>query len=32
MGIKQTNLYRVLPGLEQESNVKKQGRGWHAAT
>lgn len=32
MGIKQTYLYRVLPGLEQESKVKKQGRGWHAAT
>ena len=29
MGIKQNYLYRVLPGLEQESKVKKQGRGWH---
>jgi hypothetical protein len=29
MGIKQNYLYRVLPGLEQENKVKKQGRGWH---
>ncbi len=29
MGIKQNYLYRVLPGLEQESKVEKQGRGWH---
>jgi hypothetical protein len=29
MGIKQNYLYRVLPGLEQESKVQKQGRGWH---
>ena len=29
MGIKQNYLYRVLPGLEQEGKVKKQGRGWH---
>ena len=29
MGIKQNYLYRVLPGLEQEKKVKKQGRGWH---
>lgn len=29
MGIKQNYLYRVLPGLEQESKVSKQGRGWH---
>lgn len=28
-GIKQIYLYRVLPGLEQESKVEKQGRGWH---
>jgi ribosomal protein S25 len=28
MGIKQNYLYRVLPGLEQEGKVKKQGRGW----
>ena len=29
MGIKQNYLYRVLPGLEQENKVNKQGRGWH---
>jgi hypothetical protein len=29
MGIKQNYLYRVLPGLEQEGKVSKQGRGWH---
>ena len=29
MGIKQNYLYRVLPGLEQEKKIKKQGRGWH---
>jgi hypothetical protein len=29
MGIKQNYLYRVLPGLEQESKVAKKGRGWH---
>jgi hypothetical protein len=29
MGIKQNYLYRVLPGLEQESKVRKVGRGWH---
>ncbi|MDQ6810428.1 MAG: hypothetical protein M3Z95_00835 [Actinomycetota bacterium] len=29
MGIKQNYLYRVLPGLEQEGKVTKQGRGWH---
>jgi hypothetical protein len=29
MGIKQNYLYRVLPGLEQEGKVEKQGRGWH---
>jgi hypothetical protein len=28
MGIKQNYLYRVLPGLEQENKVRKQGRGW----
>lgn len=31
MGIKQNYLYRVLPGLEQEKKIKKQGRGWHAS-
>jgi hypothetical protein len=29
MGIKQNYLYRVLPGLEQEKKVRKDGRGWH---
>jgi hypothetical protein len=29
MAIKQNYLYRVLPGLEQEKKIKKQGRGWH---
>jgi hypothetical protein len=28
MGIKQNYLYRVLPGLQQENKVAKQGRGW----
>jgi hypothetical protein len=32
MGIKQSYLYRVLPGLEQEKKVKKEGRGWHPAS
>lgn len=30
MGIKQNYLYRVLPGLEGEGKVHKEGRGWHA--
>jgi hypothetical protein len=29
MGIKQNYLYRVLPGLQKEAKVEKQGRGWH---
>jgi CRP-like cAMP-binding protein len=29
MGIKQNYLYRVLPGLEQDGMVRKEGRGWH---
>jgi hypothetical protein len=29
MGIKQNYLYRVLPTLEEERKVSKQGRGWH---
>jgi hypothetical protein len=28
MGIKQNYLYRVLPGLEQDGKVKRDGRGW----
>jgi hypothetical protein len=31
MGIKQNYLYRVLPGLEADKQVRKEGRGWHAA-
>jgi ribosomal protein S25 len=31
MGIATTYLYRVLPGLEKEGKVRKQGRRWHAA-
>jgi predicted Rossmann fold nucleotide-binding protein DprA/Smf involved in DNA uptake len=30
MGIQQNYLYRVLPGLEQEGKVRKEGRGWFA--
>jgi hypothetical protein len=30
MGIQQNYLYRVLPSLEQDGKVAKQGRGWHA--
>jgi hypothetical protein len=30
MGIKQNYLYRVLPALEQDKKIVKQGRGWHA--
>ncbi len=30
MGVKQNCLYRVLPTLEDEGKVSKQGRGWHA--
>jgi hypothetical protein len=29
MGIGQNYLYRILPGLEREGKVAKQGRGWH---
>jgi hypothetical protein len=29
MGIKQNYLYRVLPTLEEDGRVRKQGRGWH---
>ena len=28
MGIQQNYLYRVLPGLEQDKKVRKEGRGW----
>ena len=30
MGIASTYLYKVLPGLQKEGKVRKQGRGWHA--
>ncbi len=30
MGIKQNYLYRVMPTLEKEGMVRKEGRGWHA--
>jgi hypothetical protein len=30
MGIKQNYLYRVLPSLQKDKLVKKQGKGWHA--
>jgi len=30
MGIKQNYLYRVLPGLQKDGLVRKEGRGWHA--
>jgi hypothetical protein len=29
MGIATNYLYRVLPGLEKEGKVRKDGRGWH---
>ena len=28
MGIQQNYLYRVLPSLEQDGKVRKEGRGW----
>ena len=31
MGIKQNYLYRVLPTLQNDGQVKKEGRGWHPA-
>jgi hypothetical protein len=30
MGIATNYLYRVLPGLEKEGKIRKEGRGWHA--
>ena len=30
MGIKQNYLYRVLPELQKDGLVRKEGRGWHA--
>src|SRR5690348_7712047 len=29
MGIQQNYLYRVLPALQKEGLVRKEGRGWH---
>ena len=29
MGIKQNYLYRVMPGLQQDGLVRKEGRGWY---
>lgn len=31
MGIHQNYLYRVLPGLQADGKVRKEGRGWHPA-
>jgi CRP-like cAMP-binding protein len=30
MGIQQNYLYRVLPSLQKDGIVRKEGRGWHA--
>jgi hypothetical protein len=30
MGIKQNYLYRVMPELQKDGLVRKEGRGWHA--
>ena len=29
MKIKQNYLYRVMPGLQQDGLVKKEGKGWY---
>ena len=29
MGIQQNYLYRVLPSLQKDGLVRKEGRGWH---
>jgi hypothetical protein len=31
MGIHQNYLYRVLPGLQADGKVRKEGRGWYPA-
>jgi hypothetical protein len=31
MGIKANYLYRVMPTLQKEGQVKKRGKGWHPA-
>lgn len=32
MGIQQNYLYRVMPELQKDGKVRKEGRGWHPAT
>lgn len=31
MGIKPNYLYRILPQLEEDGKVKREGKGWHPA-
>lgn len=31
MSIKPNYLYRILPGLEKEGQVRREGKGWHTA-
>lgn len=31
MGIQANYLYRVMPGLQKDKKVRKQGKGWHPA-
>ncbi|MCW3067249.1 MAG: Rrf2 family transcriptional regulator, partial [Solirubrobacterales bacterium] len=31
MKIQPNYLYRVLPGLEKDGQIKREGRGWHPA-
>jgi hypothetical protein len=31
MGIQANYLYRVMPGLQKDGKVRKQGKGWHPA-
>ena len=31
MATNQTYLYKVVPGLEQDGRIRKEGRGWHPA-
>jgi hypothetical protein len=31
MSIKPNYLYRILPGLEKDRQVRREGKGWHAA-
>lgn len=30
--VKQNTLYRLLPGLEKDGHIRKEGRGWHPTT